>query len=239
MKKTTSRKGAALAAPAIKSGEVSSPLPSHPSVMKASRKAQREIRDKANPTHPGKENRRRAAERQTRRAERKAKLADAWHANVARDKAKQAAAAKAARHAIDRSRLLSLLRHRHKVGGRISSWAMWSLEKYRVRVFLHARREKEQVSPSAPVSYSFRSSIRFASLCQAWQAIRSWRVISGECSVRCASACQVWQAIRGECSVRCASARQVWQVTSQECSMHAVLALFMLLAPPSIRPHLC
>ena len=168
-----------------------------------------------------KENRRRAAERQARRAERKAKLADAWHANVARDKAKQAAAAKAARHAIDRSRLLSLLRHRHKVGGRISSWAMWSLEKYRVRVFLHARREKEQVSPSAPVSYSFRSSIRFASLCQAWQVIRSWRVISGECSVRCASACQVWQ------------------VTSRECSMHAVLALFMLLAPPSIRPPLC
>ena len=145
---------------------------------KASRKAQSE-RDKANPTNPGKENRRRAAERQARRAERKAKLADAWYANVARDKAKQAAAAKAARHAIDRSRLLSLLRHRHKAGGCISSWAMWSLEKYRVRVFLHARREKEQVSPSAPVSYSFRSSIRFASLCQAWQAIRSWRVISG------------------------------------------------------------
>lgn len=161
MKKTTSRKGAALSAPATKSGEVSSPLPSHPSVMKASRKAQREIREG---------NRRRAAERQARRAERKAKLADAWHANVARDKAKQSAAAEAARHAIDRSRLLLLLRHRHKAGGCVSSWAMWYLEKCRVRVFRYARREKEQVSPSVPVSYSFRSSIRFASACQVWQS---------------------------------------------------------------------
>jgi hypothetical protein len=133
-----------------------------------------------------KENRRRAAERQARRAERKAKLADAWHAKAARDKAKQATEEEAVRYAFDQSRLLLLLRHRHKAGGRISMLATRYLEKYCMRVFcrLDARKANKQVrAPSVTVSYPFRSTIRSACACEAWE------VISGEYAHHCQLPC--------------------------------------------------